>query len=395
MKKSIFLFLMIIFIDAGASEDRLTLWNRVGCYEDLHSRRVQPNRPMMILFKSMAISADFSRVQVNFKELYSKIDYSVWYDVNTIKNLDFSSAIDFVAKEIKTRSSTDSVFNEKLKNEYFCLGLLNNIQKNIPDSASRRIGNKLNFLSQMKKVTENHINAMLHLERSNDVENRLKLFSIKKDTSSDLYIVKCQDESYEIDLGWTYCWRPQGELVNLLEIMITARAMPVIDELLATGRFDLNALASTKKTLLMEADTSVVFHLLTRYKAKIDINKKDFFGNTALTDAIEVFGEKIRLSEQYEQLKSLLALYEAKIDINKKDFFEDAALIWNTKNLKRYIKQYEEKLSHLKSSHTKIVILLVRGADPEIRNGQGLNAFDIAGALGDQTIISCLEKSRK
>ena len=335
---------MMVCIDSSAADKHQLIHFNDKIKDELYSRQYS-KRPM-VMFKSISVSPDWSRVHVNFREVQSKIDYSVWCDVPATMSWHSNSLrlLHTTVSQFAQACKKDHMLREKTQDQYFCFGLIKHIQKRIPGCSTTLIGHTLSYEAGLKQAEEwlhTHFTAQTELSLLNEEKDGKSVFGNDMgvvqlyEGGDGFYTLECGGRSYNIDLDWI--GQSSGGM-NVLGIMLERGAIGAIDLLFATDKFKIDDV----RNLVVEIHPKAFLHLVEKYG--FDINAQDSCGNTQL---LKVMIELQTIYQNYDHYTYLSF-----------DSYKTPARII--------------KLS------SNIEFLLKNGADPTIRNAEGLNAYDIA-----------------
>lgn len=331
--------------------------------------------PRHIVFTIAAHASTKSVEPVDFRKTHPEVDYSALYNLKEAQDEDQFVMLNHIAKQIEARLVTDSVLQENVKDWFFCFGLIKHIGKNIPNCASKTISQQLCFTSGIKQAlmcSQEHIDAMCTLACFN--KTNLEELELKKELNG-FYQLRCNKEIFLIDLDWTYAWDKYNfiELNNIFELMVERGAIGGIDILFKSDKFNINDLSASNRTLLMELDTRALENIYEAYKNEIDINKQDCFGDTLLIHAIKLFKTPQKIAVLKKSLKEAVG-----------------AKAYNISLLIERLEQNKKK-----PDPARIRFLLANGADPEIKNNKGMNAYNVAQKINDAKLNALLDDYRK
>lgn len=270
MKRIIFLLLMSVCIDSLAAQQNKHIICNTKNADEASSFSLKP----MLLLKTISFSPDWSQVRVNFRELYSHIDYSVWWDMKALSHENMDSLrvwekLDKVVNQVDLTLKRDHIFKKKIEDKHFCFGLIKYINKRFPDCATKFISNALHKDAGLAEAWKWHMinyKGMIQLLLLNEkyVMSGHKTRNIQLHEDSDgFHTVVGENESYTIDLDWSY--GSEEEHLNILELMLEEGSTKGIDLLFATGKFNIKDYVNFDKLLQINADARSILHLIEKY----------------------------------------------------------------------------------------------------------------------------------
>lgn len=221
------------------------------------NRGLKPGR--LMLFVAIPSNIEWGNVNfdapINYKEHYSKINYSIYY---TISDIDNHGMLDDFTEQLKTRVATDPILHSKLKDKYFCLGLIKSAQKKLPQHGHLAIAN--NVLASISGT------AMYQLTNEH-WEGAIKYGDFVSNGQAELYeeefgfyALKINDEKFIIDMDWTY-FNADSER-TWLDVMIGYGYPEAVACLLKTKKFNISKYHCSESELLERTNRNKLANIL-------------------------------------------------------------------------------------------------------------------------------------
>lgn len=221
------------------------------------NRGLRPAR--LMLFVAIPSNVEWGNVNfdvpINYKEHYSKINYSIYY---SISDIDKSDTLNDFTEQLKTRVATDPILHSKLKDKYFCLGLIKSAQKKLPQYGHLTIAFSLashTLETAMPQLSNEFWDGAIDYGIFVS-KGQVQLY----EEEFGFYALEINGKKSIIDMDWTFC--SDYSKGTWLGLMVEKGYPEAVACLLKTKKFDISKHNCSERELLGRANRNKLANIL-------------------------------------------------------------------------------------------------------------------------------------
>lgn len=206
-------------------------------------------------------------VPINYKKYHSQINYSIYYTISDIKHPDVPVGL---AKQLQTRIATDPILRSKLNDDYFCLGLIKDIQKKLPQYGCINIANEMKHkisIPAIYKLSDEYWRTLID-------SGMCTMISSLDEDEYGFYCLQMDDgKKIVVDLDWIF-FADSSER-TWLDLMIKEGNQTGVSFLLKTNKF--SKYSSSEQELLEHAGRNKLVSMVEKQLRREISNEKDLY----------------------------------------------------------------------------------------------------------------------